>query len=72
MEVNERHGDKLMKSISDTKTDHKERCFIAFHLEYPQNMHINLNISRFLSKKKQTIQFIFQDMAGKRYHKKTY
>ena len=53
-----------MKSILDTKTDHKQRCFIAFDLEYPQNIHIELNISRFLSKKK-TNNSIFFSKHGK-------
>ena len=40
-----------MKPILDTRIDHKQRYFIEFDLENPQNIHKKLNISHFLGKR---------------------
>ena len=53
IEVTERSGDIFLKSVLNTKDDHKPGSSVGFDLKYPQNRHKKLNVSHYFQRNKQ-------------------
>ena len=57
IEVTRRKDDDLLKSILDTKDDHKQRYFLEYDSEYPQNIQRKTNKTfSFSSRDEKTIK----------------